>query len=98
MRNCALNVIGEVLKNLYTGRPHLEGKDKIQRDRLMDVLQVAYLSLLYSKILCFTWIMRSFALQEHIHDVNGFVRARALQIWYNIASAGVSLRCLNRQF
>ncbi|VDD83689.1 unnamed protein product [Mesocestoides corti] len=64
MRNCALNVIGEVLRNLYTGHPHLEGKDKIQRDRLMDVLQ------------------------EHIHDVNGFVRARALQIWCNIASTG----------
>lgn len=40
MRNCALNVIGEVLKNNYTGHPHLDGKDKIQRDRLMDVLEV----------------------------------------------------------
>ncbi|VDL90104.1 unnamed protein product [Schistocephalus solidus] len=62
MRNCALSVIGEVLRNLCS-RPQLEVKDKIQRDRLMDVLQ------------------------EHIHDVNGFVRARALQIWYNLASA-----------
>nr|VZI28103.1 unnamed protein product [Spirometra erinaceieuropaei] len=62
MRNCALSVIGEVLRNLCS-RPQLEAKDKIQRDRLMEVLQ------------------------EHIHDVNGFVRARALQIWYNLASA-----------
>ncbi|VDN08707.1 unnamed protein product, partial [Dibothriocephalus latus] len=62
MRNCALSVIGEVLRNLCS-RPQLEAKDKIQRDRLMDVLQ------------------------EHIHDANGFVRARALQIWYNLASA-----------
>lgn len=41
MRNCALNVIGEVLRNLCV-HPQLEGKDKIQRDRLMDVLQVSY--------------------------------------------------------
>ncbi|KAM7541321.1 hypothetical protein Aperf_G00000027562 [Anoplocephala perfoliata] len=64
MRNCALNVIGQVLCNLGTDHARMEGKDKIQRDRLMDVLQ------------------------EHIHDVNGFVRARALQIWCNITSAG----------
>ncbi|EUB65054.1 Condensin complex subunit [Echinococcus granulosus] len=64
MRNCALNVIGEVLRNLHADHAQIEGKDKIQRDRLMDVLQ------------------------EHIHDVNGFVRARALQIWCNLASAG----------
>ncbi|VDM34274.1 unnamed protein product [Hydatigera taeniaeformis] len=67
MRNCALNVIGEVLRNLHAENTQIEGKDKVQRDRLMDVLQ------------------------EHIHDVNGFVRARALQIWCNLASAGV--RC-----
>ncbi|VDL41819.1 unnamed protein product [Hymenolepis diminuta] len=64
MRNCALNVIGQVLCNLGADHAQMEEKDKIQRDRLMDVLQ------------------------EHIHDVNGFVRARALQIWCNIASAG----------
>ncbi|VDO05005.1 unnamed protein product [Rodentolepis nana] len=64
MRNCALNVIGQVLCNLGSDHAQMVEKDKIQRDRLMDVLQ------------------------EHIHDVNGFVRSRALQIWCNIASSG----------
>ncbi|KAL5112034.1 hypothetical protein TcWFU_004807 [Taenia crassiceps] len=64
MRNCALNIIGEVLRNHHADRAQVEGKDKIQRERLMDVLQ------------------------EHIHDINGFVRARALQIWCNLASFG----------
>lgn len=45
MRNCALNVIGEVLRNLHADHAQIEGKDKIQRDRLMDVLQVCLLSL-----------------------------------------------------
>lgn len=44
MRNCALNVIGQVLCNLGADHAQMEEKDKIQRDRLMDVLQVEILS------------------------------------------------------
>ncbi|KAF6776803.1 hypothetical protein AHF37_03696 [Paragonimus kellicotti] len=61
MRNCVLGIIGEVLSS-FARREHLDPKESLQRDRLMDLLQ------------------------EHIHDINGYVRAKALQIWYAIVS------------
>ncbi|VEL12058.1 unnamed protein product [Protopolystoma xenopodis] len=64
MRNCALSVIGEVLRG-FARREQLDSKERMQRDKLLDLLQ------------------------EHIHDVNSFVRAKALQIWHNIVTTGV---------
>ncbi|KAF5403350.1 Condensin complex subunit 1 [Paragonimus heterotremus] len=61
MRNCVLGIIGEILSS-FARREHLDPKESLQRDRLMDLLQ------------------------EHIHDINGYVRAKALQIWYAIVS------------
>ncbi|KAK4475493.1 hypothetical protein MN116_002542 [Schistosoma mekongi] len=63
MRNCVLNVIGEILP-MFARREQLDPNERVQRDRLMDLLQ------------------------EHIHDVNGYVRAKALQIWHNIVVLG----------
>ncbi|KAH8869519.1 Condensin complex subunit 1 [Schistosoma japonicum] len=63
MRNCVLSVIGEILP-MFARREQLDPNERVQRDRLMDLLQ------------------------EHIHDVNGYVRAKALQIWYNIVVLG----------
>ncbi|XP_018652424.1 putative condensin [Schistosoma mansoni] len=63
MRNCVLGVIGEILP-MFAKREQLDPNERVQRDRLMDLLQ------------------------EHIHDVNGYVRAKALQIWHNIVVLG----------
>ncbi|CAH8475139.1 unnamed protein product [Schistosoma turkestanicum] len=63
MRNCVLGVIGEILP-MFAKREQLNANERVQRDRLMDLLQ------------------------EHIHDVNGYVRAKALQIWHNIVVLG----------
>ncbi|CAH8495400.1 unnamed protein product [Heterobilharzia americana] len=63
MRNCVLSVIAEILP-IFAKREHLNSNERVQRDRLMDLLQ------------------------EHIHDVNGYVRSKALQIWHNIVVQG----------
>ncbi|CAH8505341.1 unnamed protein product [Schistosoma haematobium] len=63
MRNCVLGVIGEIVP-IFAKREQLDPNERVQRDRLMDLLQ------------------------EHIHDVNGYVRAKALQIWHNIVVLG----------
>ncbi|VDQ13656.1 unnamed protein product, partial [Trichobilharzia regenti] len=63
MRNCVLSIIGEILP-MFAKREQLDHNERVQRDRLMDLLQ------------------------EHIHDVNGYVRAKALHIWHNIVTLG----------
>ncbi|CAH8841855.1 unnamed protein product [Trichobilharzia szidati] len=63
MRNCVLSIIGEILP-MFAKREQLDQNERVQRDRLMDLLQ------------------------EHIHDVNGYVRAKALHIWHNIVALG----------
>ncbi|CAH8500263.1 unnamed protein product [Schistosoma bovis] len=63
MRNCVLGIIGEIVP-IFAKREQLDPNERVQRDRLMDLLQ------------------------EHIHDVNGYVRAKALQIWHNIVVLG----------
>lgn len=38
-RNCALGIIGEVLR-VFVRRENIDPKERVQRDRLMDLLQV----------------------------------------------------------
>ena len=45
--------------------------------------------LFYYKYMCI--FIDDFIIQEHIHDVNAFVRSKLLQIWWNIVNEKVNI-------